>query len=92
MGSGSDSGLHSQVKAMLVNALRLKVDPGEIANDMPLFGEGLGLDSVDALEIVIVLEKEFGARIPDAGTGSKVLLSVDSMVKFIEQARSDESA
>ena len=80
-----ESNLYDRVKIMMVKAVRLKISPESIKNDQPLFGAGgVGLDSLDALELVVALEKEFGVRIPDADVGRKVLVSVETMVKFIE--------
>ena len=80
-----ESNLYDRVKIMMVKAVRLKIPPESIKNDQPLFGAGgVGLDSLDALELVVALEKEFGVRIPDADVGRKVLISVETMVKFIE--------
>ena len=78
-----DEELYEKVKTMLVQDLRLKIAPEDIKNDDKIFGEGLGLDSIDALELVVPLEKRFKVRIPDAGVGAKVLVSVDSMVNYI---------
>ena len=81
----SEIDLHDRVKKMMVKAVRLKISPESIKNDQPLFGAGgVGLDSLDALEMVVALEKEFGVRIPDADVGRKVLISVETIVKFIE--------
>ena len=92
MEKGNNQDLHTRVKEMLAKALRLKISPKDIKNDAPLFGEGLGLDSIDALELVLALEKEFGARIPDATVGAKVLVSVDGIVKFIKEKDSGGAA
>jgi acyl carrier protein len=54
-----------------------------IETDAPLFGEGLGLDSIDALELVLGLEKEFGVVIPDAEVGKKVFQSVRTMAQYV---------
>jgi len=85
MNKETDLELHDRVKRIIVDALRLKITPESIETDQPLFGSGLGLDSVDALELVVALEKEFGTRIPDAATGSKVLPSVRSIVDYIKE-------
>jgi acyl carrier protein len=57
--------------------------PEMIETDAPLFGEGLGLDSIDALELVLGLEKEFGVVIPDAEVGKKVFQSVRTMAQYV---------
>lgn len=85
MVKGNEKELHIRVKEMLVRALRLKISPEDIKNDAPLFGAGLGLDSIDALELVLALEKEFDVKIPDSDVGAKVLVSVDGIVNFIKQ-------
>ena len=85
MNKETDLELHDRVKRMIVSALRLKITPESIESDQSLLGSGLGLDSLDALELVIALEKEFGVRIPDAATGSKVLSSVGSIVDYIKE-------
>lgn len=92
MEKDSEKELSTRVKEMLVRALRLKISPEDIKNDTPLFGAGLGLDSIDALELVLALEKEFGVRIPDASVGAKVLTSVDGIVEFIKKETSSEKS
>ncbi len=73
-----------KVKQMIIDSLRIEgMSPDEIETDAPLFGEGLGLDSIDALQLVVAMEKEFGVVVPDAATGSKVFASVQSMADFI---------
>lgn len=56
----------------------------QIADDAPLFGEGLGLDSVDALELVVALEKEFGVRIQSHEVGKEAFASVSTLATFID--------
>jgi acyl carrier protein len=84
--------LHAEVKEALVRSLRLPMQPDEIGDGMPLFGEGLGLDSIDALEIVLELERVFDVTIADQETGARVLRSVDSIVAFIEASRNGKPA
>jgi acyl carrier protein len=73
-----------KVKQMIIDSLRIEgMSPDEIDNEAPLFGEGLGLDSIDALQLVVAMEKEFGVVVPDAATGSKVFVSVLSMAAYI---------
>ena len=72
----SSSALHLEIKQALVRCLRLPMPPEEIGDSMSLFGEGLGLDSIDVLEIVLELERAFGVTIADQETGARVLLAV----------------
>ncbi|MEI8175850.1 MAG: phosphopantetheine-binding protein [Candidatus Omnitrophota bacterium] len=93
MGTNDNAELYSQVKKMIVKAIKLKSSPESIENNKPLFGSGgVGLDSIDALELVIALEKEFGVRIPDASVGKKVLVSVETIVQFIQDKKSGKSS
>lgn len=76
------------VKLMIIDALRIDgMTPEEIETDAPLFGEGLGLDSIDALQLVVAMEKKFGAVVPDAATGTTVFASVRSMAAYIAENR-----
>jgi acyl carrier protein len=80
--------LIQQVKQMIIDSLRIEgMSADEIETDAPLFGEGLGLDSIDALQLVVAMEKEFGVVVPDAATGSTVFVSVRSMAGYIEAQR-----
>ena len=79
--------LASQVKAAIIRCLRMPIAPDEIQDDMPLFNEGLGLDSIDALEIVLELQRSFGAVVSDEQMGQRVLRSVRTIVEFIEGSR-----
>jgi len=79
--------LASQVKAAIVRCLRMPIEPQEIRDDMPLFDEGLGLDSIDALEIVLELQRSFGVEISDEQVGRRVLRDVRTIVAFIESRR-----
>lgn len=78
--------LITRVKQLIIDALRIEgMAPDDIETDAPLFGEGLGLDSIDALQLVVAMEKEFGAVVPDAATGTKVFRSVRTMAEFIAE-------
>ncbi|MGB9080405.1 MAG: phosphopantetheine-binding protein [Desulfuromonadaceae bacterium] len=77
-----------KVKQMIIDGLRIEgMSPDEIETDAPLFGEGLGLDSIDALQLVVAMEKEFGVVVPDAATGTTVFASVRSMAAYIADHR-----
>ena len=79
--------LAPRVKELIVRRLKLDIDPTTIQNDAPLFGEGLGLDSIDALELVLGLEQEFGIKVEDEEVGVKAFASVNALVDFIEQKK-----
>jgi acyl carrier protein len=77
-----------KVKQLIIDSLRIEgMSPDEIETDAPLFGEGLGLDSIDALQLVVAMEKEFGVVVPDAATGTTVFASVRSMAGYIAEHR-----
>src|SRR5437867_9138390 len=68
----SEEDLRAQIKEMLVKNLMLQVTPEQIGDDLPLFGpEGLGLDSIDALELVVSMEKTFGVGVPSSDVAGK---------------------
>lgn len=74
-----------RIKNLLVEKLHLEgLSPESIADDMPLFGEGLGLDSVDALELVVALEKEFTLRIQSHEVGREAFASVAALAAYVE--------
>lgn len=79
--------LRSDIKTAIVRALKLPIQPEEIGNAAALFGAGLGLDSVDALELVLEIERSFGVVIADEETGGRVLQSVDTIAEYIEAQR-----
>lgn len=80
--------LQEQIKKMLVTDLNLiDITVNEIAEDAPLFGDGLGLDSLDAVEIVVLVQKHFGVLIHDMEEGRRALQSVNALAAFIEEKR-----
>ena len=84
--------LKSDIKQAIVRSLRLPIAPDDIGDATPLFGEGLGLDSIDVLELVLEIERSFGVTIGDEQTGMKVLGSVDTIAGFIVSERAKRSA
>lgn len=85
--------LKQRIKVMIVENLMLQVSAADLADDARLFGpEGLGLDSVDALQLVVALDKNFGLKITDTSEAKKILQSVDSIavaLTGLESARRD---
>jgi acyl carrier protein len=76
--------LNKHIKQMMVRDLMLQIAPEEIADDQPLFGPGsLGLDSVDALQLVVGLDKQFGLKIPDPATARQVLATVSTIAAAV---------
>ncbi|MCH7227871.1 acyl carrier protein [Haloferula sp. A504] len=77
--------LRQKIKEVMVEELMLDFEPEEIGDDTPIFGaEGLGLDSVDALQLVVAIEKHFGLKVGDAEKAKEVLRSVETIAKAIE--------
>ncbi|MBN1865704.1 acyl carrier protein [Candidatus Sumerlaeota bacterium] len=76
--------LESQLKALLVEELNLEdVNPEEMEDDAPLFGEGLGLDSLDAVELVVLLKKHFSIDIKDMEEGRRAFQSIRSLADYV---------
>jgi acyl carrier protein len=76
--------LIEKLKREIIEALNLEdLEPGDIDKDAPLFGEGLGLDSIDALELIVLLEKNYGIKLEDPKDGKKVFFSVQTMADYI---------
>ena len=76
--------LKRKLKDLLIAGLRLQdVAPEGIADDQPIFVEGLGLDSIDALELVVLIEEHFGVAIPDEEVGKQAFGSIDALADFI---------
>jgi acyl carrier protein len=81
--------LRSELKRLIVGELNLKGrDPETIEDDAPLFGGGLGLDSLDALQLVISIEEKMGVRIPEGDEARAIFASVRSLADHIAKARS----
>jgi acyl carrier protein len=78
--------LKDRIKSMLVENLMLQVNASDIPDDQPLFGPGsLGLDSVDALQLVVALDKNFGLKIPDPGAAKIILENVGTIVTAVQK-------
>lgn len=76
--------LHARIKNVMVEELMLQVQPEEIGDETPIFGpEGLGLDSVDALQLVIALEKNFGLKISEGNAAKEILRNVTTIGEAI---------
>ncbi|MEP6820772.1 MAG: acyl carrier protein [Chthoniobacterales bacterium] len=86
----SDPNLRQSIKEMLVKNLMLQTTADQIGDDLPLFGpEGLGLDSIDALELVVSMEKTFGVGVPNSEVAAKALRSVNTIHDYILEKRAE---
>lgn len=80
--------LKEKLKVQIIQFLNLTdLTPADIKDDEPLFGDGLGLDSIDSLELIVLLKREYGINIQDPKEGRKVLIDVNTMASYIEQHR-----
>ncbi len=80
--------LINDLKVQLIEALNLEeITPEEIDDEAPLFGDGLGLDSIDALEIILILEKQYGLRIENPAEAKPIFYSVRTLAEYIEKNR-----
>ncbi|APT50330.1 acyl carrier protein [Bacillus safensis] len=82
--------LTDKIKELLVEKLDLEIDPSIITDDQPIFGRGLGLDSIDALELFVVIEDEFGVTVFDDNI--EVFSSVNKLADYIEENMESEKA
>jgi acyl carrier protein len=79
-----------QLKEQIIAQLSLNdLTPAEIATDEPLFGKGLGLDSIDALELIVLLEEEYGIKIGKNENGPEIFYSVATIAKYIIEHKVD---
>lgn len=80
--------LISNLKNQIISALNLEeMTAADIDTDAPLFGEGLGLDSIDALELIVLMEKEYGIKLNSAAESKEILKSVRTMAEYISKNR-----
>lgn len=76
------------LKKEIIDVLNLEdVKPEDIDNDAPLFGEGLGLDSIDALELIVLMEKNYGIKLQDAAKGKEIFKSLNTIADYIAKNR-----
>jgi acyl carrier protein len=76
------------LKQQIIESLNLQgMKPEDIDDNAPLFGDGLGLDSIDSLELMVLLERNYGIKIEDAREGRNILTSVQTMAEYIEANR-----
>jgi acyl carrier protein len=77
--------LIQKIKEQVIEVLNLEeITPQDIDTDAPLFGDGLGLDSIDALELIVLLEKQYGIKIEDPKDGKKIFFSIRTIAEYIE--------
>lgn len=76
--------LEEKLKLQIIEQLNMEdIEPEDIDVDDPLFNEGLGLDSIDALELIVLMEKEYGIKLGDSRKGKEVLFSIRTMADYI---------
>ena len=76
--------LKIELKNKIIEVLNLEdMTPEDIDDDAPLFGDGLGLDSIDALELIVLMEKNYGIKLRDAAEGKKIFQSIEVMADYI---------
>lgn len=80
--------LIEELKQHIISALNLEdMSPDDIDADAPLFGEGLGLDSIDALELIVLMEKQYGIRLASPAEGKQIFKSVRTMAEYVSKNR-----
>lgn len=80
--------LKNTLKLQIIESLNLQgMKPSDIDDNAALFGDGLGLDSIDSLELMVLLERNYGIKIEDAREGRKVLSNVQSMAEYVSEHR-----
>jgi acyl carrier protein len=85
MNTTSSASLVAEIKSMLVRDLMLQITPEEIGDSQPLFGPGsLGLDSIDALQLIVALDKNYGLKMPDSAVARKMMHTVNDIAAAIE--------
>ncbi|PKA83226.1 acyl carrier protein [Ulvibacter sp. MAR_2010_11] len=80
--------LKQELKENIIECLNLEeFTPADIADDDPLFGDGLGLDSIDALELIVMMDKEYGIKLVDPGKSKEIFQSVEVLAQYIAEHR-----
>lgn len=80
--------LKQELKDRIINVLNLEdISVEDIQDNDPLFGDGLGLDSIDALELIVLLDKEYGIKLSDPKQGKEIFQSIETMAAFIAENR-----
>lgn len=80
--------LNTELKQYIIEALNLEdMTPDDIDDEAPLFGEGLGLDSIDALELIVLMEKHYGIRLASAAEGKENFKSIQTMADYVAKNR-----
>jgi len=83
--------IRKKLKELLVEHLSLEdIKPEDIKDDEVLFGDGLGLDSLDAVEIVVLLQRNFGLEVKDMNKGREIFYSIDTLAKYVVENIKDE--
>lgn len=80
--------LKDLLKQQIIEVLNLEdISVADIQDDDALFGDGLGLDSIDALELIVLLDKQYGIKLADPKQGKEIFASIDTLAAFVEQNR-----
>lgn len=80
--------LKAELKQQIIDALNLEdITPADIDNEAPLFGDGLGLDSIDALELILILEREYGIHIANPADAKPVFASINALAQYVSENR-----
>ena len=80
--------LKKELKEKIIENLNLEdIEVSDIGDDDVLFGDGLGLDSIDALELIVMLDKDYGIKLTDPKQGKSIFQSINTMVKYISENR-----
>jgi acyl carrier protein len=86
------TGLKKELKTLIINDLSIEdVNPEDLEDDAPLFGEGLGLDSLDAVELVVLLQRHYGIQIKDLEQGRKIFENLETLALYVSEHRNKSS-